>query len=489
MFKIIHGAFQNLPDVQNFLKIINKLDQHKIREAQYLFDNKNNLIVTRAPGRLDVMGGIADYSGSLVLQKTIKEATFAAVQQSTKREIKIISLSNKENRTSFFKMTLDDFEKNGKPIDYDSAKIQFNKNPKAYWASYVAGAFLVLKKEKNVNFKQGAHILIHSNVPEGKGVSSSAALEVAALQGIVTAFNIKIKSKEIALLCQKVENLIAGAPCGVMDQMTSVCGTKNELMALLCQPAELKEPVKIPEDLKFWGIDSGVRHSVGGSAYSAVRVGAFMGYRILSEIAKFRVINNKEKGRVEIRDSVWNGYLANISPSLFEQNFADRIPLQISGEEFLNKYYGTTDNVTHILPDSNYAVAVPTRHPIYENFRVNLFAELIQALQTEDSLKLLGELMFQSHASYSACGLGSAETDLLVQLVRQMGIEKDIFGAKITGGGSGGTVVILGKKNGSDIVENIAKEYNSLTGIKPYIFKESSVGAEKFGYLILKKEE
>jgi len=486
MFKIVKGDFKKLPDVQNFIDIINKLHQHKIREARTLFDNKNEIFISRAPGRLDVMGGIGDYSGSLVLQKTIKEATFAAIQLTTKREIKIVSLAREKNRSLFFEMSLDDFEKNGRLINYGSAKAFFKKNHKIHWTAYVAGAFLVLKKEKDVEFKHGAHILIHSNVPEGKGVSSSAALEVAAMKAIVIAFSINISSKELASLCQKVENLVAGAPCGIMDQMTSVFGAQNELMALLCQPAELKEPVKIPEDLCFWGIDSGVRHSVGGTAYSSVRVGTFMGYRILVELVKLKITNKKEKGQVEIHDTLWNGYLSNISPTIFEQKFANSIPLQITGEEFLNKYFGTTDRVTQILPDQDYDVRVPTRHPIYENFRVKLFAELMRRSGTEWNLELLGELMFQSHAAYSACGLGSKETDLLVHLVRQMGIGNNIFGAKITGGGSGGTVVILAKKSAFNIIEKIAEEYKSQTGIEPYVFRDSSVGAGEFGHLILK---
>jgi galactokinase len=489
MFKMIRGDSKSQIDVQNFVDIINRLDQHKIREARTLFDNKEKIVITRAPGRLDVMGGFADYSGALVLQKTIKEATLAAVQKRSDGKIKILSLSKEENRTSFFEMFLDDFEKNGKAISYDSAKAFFKNNQATHWAAYVAGVFLVLKKEKNIKFKQGAHILIHSNVPEGKGVSSSAALEVATMKAIVTAFSINISPKELALLCQKVENLIAGAPCGIMDQMTSVLGTQNELMALLCQPAELKEPVPIPEDLFFWGIDSGVRHSIGGTAYGSVRVGTFMGYRILAELAKFRITNKKEKGQVEIHDTLWNGYLSNISPSEFEQNYSNRIPLQMSGEEFLTKYRGTTDRVTHILPNQIYNVRVATFHPVYENFRVNLFAELIEAPKTEHSLKLLGELMFQSHVAYSACGLGSDETDLLVKLARKIGIGKGLIGAKITGGGSGGSVALLGKKNAYELVENIAAEYKSLTGNEPYVFRDSSIGAEKFGYLILKKEE
>ena len=224
------------------------------------------------------MGGIADYSGSLVLQLPVKEATFAAVQPALDNSIKIISLADKElNRKSYFKMRMEDFFINNKPIDYKTAQQFFSKNESTKWTSYVAGVFLVLIKEKNIDFKQGANILIYSNVPESKGVSSSAALEVASMTAVCRIFDIDIDSAELAMLCQKVENLVVGAPCGIMDQMTSVLGKDSELMALLCQPAELRPFVQIPDEIKFWGIDSGIRHSVSGSDYTSVRIGAFMG--------------------------------------------------------------------------------------------------------------------------------------------------------------------------------------------------------------------
>ena len=68
----------------------------------------------------------------------------------------------------------------------------------------------------------------------------------------------------------------------------------------------------------------------------------------------------------------------------------------------------------------------------------------------------MGELMFASHASYSACGLGSDGTDLLVELVRQVGRAGGLFGAKITGGGSGGTVAILGRADAAQAVTEIS---------------------------------
>jgi L-arabinokinase len=93
----------------------------------------------------------------------------------------------------------------------------------------------------------------------------------------------------------------------------------------------------------------------------------------------------------------------------------------------------------------------------------------------------MGELMFGSHASYSACGLGSDGTDLLVQLVRDVGPASGLFGAKITGGGSGGTVAILGRADAGLAVVEVAGQYQEQTGRVPYIFADSSPGACHFG--------
>jgi L-arabinokinase len=384
-------------------------------------------------------------------------------------------------------MSLADLERAGKPVDYETARAYFRRDPARHWAAYVAGSFLVLMRERDIRFQEGARILISSRVPAGKGVSSSAALEVAAMQAICVAFAIHIEPRELALLCQKVENLVVGAPCGVMDQMTAVCGEANRLLALRCQPAELVEMIDVPDDVGFWGIDSGVRHSVAGADYGSVRTGAFIGYRIIAELAGL-VWNETSTGELcQIDDPRWGGYLANITPSEFERSFAARLPEQINGAEFLSRYKGTTDPVTSIEPERNYPVRVPTAHPIYEHERVRNYAQLLAGDAGEQRLRLLGELMYQSHESYSACGLGSAGTDLLVKLVREAGPGQGLYGAKITGGGSGGTVAVLGHRNAGPAIARLAERYEHETGHRPYIFAGSSDGSAAFGYLKLKK--
>lgn len=472
MSKTLEESKHKLPDVASFIETV------KLSEE---FSAKSEIYITRAPGRLDVMGGIADYSGSLVLEMPIAEAALVALQPRDERRLRIKSLGAEENnRTHIFEMPLDEFTKNGAPLAYAEAEAKFKSDPANHWAAYVAGAFLVVMRELNYEFTRGATILIDSKVPEGKGVSSSAAIEVAVMSAVAAAFKLEIDARELAILCQKLENLVVGAPCGIMDQMSSACGAENQLLSMICQPAELKETIRIPENLAVWGIDSGIRHSVGAGDYGSVRTGAFMGYRIIAELAGLRVEPAEIDGVAAIADGRWNGYLANISPEEFEREFAAQLPQSISGATFLEKYQGISDTVARISPEKTYAVYAPTAHPVYENFRVHKFVELLDKPFSEAVSNQLGNLMYESHKSYTACGLGADGTDLLVELVRQ---SNNLYGAKITGGGSGGTVAVLGRRGADADIKKIAEDYALKTGYQPYIFSGSSTGAATFGCL------
>ena len=383
-----------------------------------------------------------------------------------------------------FTLPLADLEQDGHPIEYAAAHRYFQRGSIPPGAAYILGAFLVLMRERGVNFGYGVRILISSDVPEGKGVSSSAAVEVTVMQAVAAAYDLELTPRELAPLCQWVENLVVGAPCGVMDQMTSVTGETNRLLPLLCQSAESLPSLAVPGEIAFWGLDSGVRHSVAGDDYGSLRVGAFMGYRIIAGRAGLLVTTVADQ-LVEIEDEAWRGYLANITPDEFERRFAAALPETIGGGDFLRRYQGTPDPVTRIDPARTYRVRMPTGHPIYEHHRTGVFSEAIGGSLDETELRLLGNLMYESHASYSACGLGSDGTDLLVQLVREAGILQGLYGAKITGGGSGGTVAVLGRRDAGHAVESVAVEYERRTGHRPYIFAGSSPGSAAFGHIRL----
>ena len=426
------------------------------------FESGAALTVSRAPGRLDVMGGIADYSGSLVLQRPIAEATFAAVQRLDRPVLEIVSLGRPP-----VTIPLDALRQGGVPITYDRARWMFADGGGAvapHWVSYVAGVFLVLARERGMTLTSGARIVVASTVPEGKGVSSSAAIETASMYSVATAFGIALEPLALALLCQKSENLVAGAPCGVMDQMTCVFGQRNALLALLCQPSELQASVPVPDDVEFWGLDSGECHAVGGSDYEAVRAGAFMGRRIVAERAGASV-----------------DYLANIAPLDFERELGRDLPDEISGDEFLTRYGSTGDTVTTVERGRRYRVRAPAAHPVYERERAENFRLLLRAAPSENRRVRLGALMYESHASYAACGLGSPGTDRLVELVRAEGPAAGLYGARITGGGSGGTVAVIGRKDASAAIARVARAYGEATGYEPYVFSGSSPGVAAFG--------
>ena len=426
-----------------------------------LVEGVAELTISRAPGRLDVMGGIADYSGSLVLQRPIAEGTLAAVGRLERPVLEIFSVGRPSCT-----IPLETLAPGGAPIEYAQARKMFAA---PHWVSYVAGVVLALARECAMPLESGARIVVMSRVPEGKGVSSSAAIETAVMGAVAGAFGVRLAPRDLALLCQKAENLVAGAPCGVMDQMTCVFGTPDALLALLCQPAELQPSVPVPEDVGFWGLDSGERHAVGGSDYGAVRTGAFMGLRMLSE-------------HIEVPGR----YLANLEPGARERELLRELPEEMSGDEFIARYGGTSDTVTGVDRQRRYRVRTPTAHPVYERRRAERFRALLGEPCADDASRQarlieLGALMSESHAGYGACGLGSSGTDLLAALVRAEGPAAGLYGARITGGGSGGTVAVIGRRDASPAIDNVAEAYERRTGHRPYVFAGSSSGAAAFG--------
>lgn len=446
------------------------------------FEESQPITLARAPGRLDVMGGIADYSGSLVLELPLAAATWVAVQRCAAPTFTFFSTAVEAmSGEAFVTFPLNVLAPEGGPMPHGAARALLGADPRKAWAAHVAGAVVILHHALGRPPDAGFKCWIHSSVPLGKGLSSSAAVEVATLTALVALLGVAVDGREMALLAQRIENVIVGAPCGVMDPMTSACGARDRLLSLLCQPAEPRGQVALPPELELWGLDSGIRHQVSGADYTSVRVGAFMGYRILAEAAGLAV-RVTDPGRVVVDDGRFGGYLANVTPSAWQARFRDCVPTVLEGRSFLERYGGITDDVTRVDPARTYAVRAATEHPIYEHHRVELYASLLEGgARSDRSRALLGELMYQAHESYGACGLGSGGTDRLVQLVRDAGPGAGLYGAKITGGGSGGTVAVLARAGSGEAVRRIVEQYEQETGRRAAIFGGSSPGAIAYG--------
>ncbi len=426
------------------------------------------IVVTRAPGRLDVMGGIADYSGARVLEATIPQATYAALQRRADDQV-VVESTGPGRAAQRVAIALQAVVGTSAIADSRSVGEALADRGDA-WAAYAVGAFTVLARERGVVFDGGATIVVHSDVPQGRGLSSSASLEVAVMEAVVAAYEIDLDPIARALLCQQVENDVVGAPCGVMDQLTVELGDRDVLTVLLCQPAKVEAPLPVPAEIEFWGIDSGAAHSVSAAPYGRVRTAAFMGKRILAA----------------------NGldvpYLASITPpELAELDHV--LPELLSGGEFLERFGAIADPVSRVEPAELYPVRAATRHPVYEHERVTRFAALLRSGDSsEATLVDLGQLMLESHESYGACGLGAPETDELVELVMAAGSNAGLFGAKITGGGSGGTVAIVARRGAEEAVLAVRDRFARERGLPPpHVVRGSSPGADRFGYLELRR--
>jgi len=394
------------------------------------------------------MGGIADYSGALVLQLPLACETIVTIEARDAPRVDVTT--TRRGVPSHFGVEVELLT--GDLREPSALREWIKGRAGDLWPAYVLGVVQWCLVNRQVRLPApGSRIVVESTVPEGSGVSSSAALEVGTMRAVLGYLGQEVAPEAMATTCQWIENHVVGAPCGIMDQMTSACGRAGWLLRLRCQPAQLEGFAAVPAGYRFYGIDSGLRHAVTGAEYGAVRAAAFMGLRILSDLA----------GADAAR---WGGYLARVTPGEFAR-FEDQLPDRMPGALFLERYGDTADAVTTVAADRVYPVRRATRHPVFEQQRVERFLSLLGAPAfSADAAVEMGRLMRGSHDSYSDCGLGSAGTDRLVQLVEEAGPERGVFGARTTGGGSGGTVAILGTELAAGVVAGIASRYREETG-------------------------
>lgn len=483
MEKIHSGNPKNYPDVEHFIQLCKT-------HFGTLFNSGTPVFICRSPGRLDLMGGNDDYTGGLVFETTIREATLFAAQPRVDKRFVLHNPSVKsmgwQERIEF---TLDDFSIEGGVKPIEEVREWINRDPCQNWFATLVGNLFFLKKQHPKIISHGLNMLLDSTIPIGKGVSSSAALEVSAMKACAAAYGIVAEGVELALQTQWVENAIAQSASGVMDQYAVVMGDEDSFTPMLCQPCIPYPLVQLPEGLKIWGLDSGVRHSVAGIEYEAARAATFMGYQLICEWENLPVTYDDSGVLSRYFDPRWDGYLARLTPSVFRTRFEDRLPSTLYGTEFTRKYPVHFDPYTPIRPEVNYPVRAATRYAVEENQRVRLFFEILNQASSpiaDNTLELLGELMYGAHAGYTDCGLGATATDLIIDLVR-FEHSNDIFGAKITGGGAGGTVAILGRNTpkAEGAFKRVVRRYHDRSGIDPYVFEGSSQGADVFGILLL----
>ena len=311
-------------------------------------------------------------------------------------------------------------------FDLDAEK----ERKKGFWLNYVEGVARIL--ERTGEKLTGADLLIWSDVPSGAGLSSSAALETAVGLALSEVSGQTIDRKVLAQIGQQTEHEYVGAKVGIMDQFVSANAEAGHALLLDCRTLEYENVPLDTGEVAVVICDTNVKHDIATSGYNMRREECEQAVKILKNFLP----DIKELRDVSLED--------------FEK-YADELP------ELIRRR---------------------ARHVITENVRTLKAAE---ALRNND-LVAFGKLMWQSHESLkNDYEVSSRELDLLVEIA---GNTNGVLGARMTGGGFGGSTVNLVKREYlSEFMEKIRLEYQKLTGIEPTILiSEASEGASEITF-------
>ncbi|AVQ88885.1 galactokinase [Plesiomonas shigelloides] len=350
--------------------------------------------IVQAPGRVNLIGEHTDYNDGFVLPCAINYQTVVAAAKRDDNIVRVIS------------------------VDYGNAQDEFDLTQEIafqhdkMWANYIRGVVKCLLA-RGFQFT-GADIAVSGNVPQGAGLSSSAALEVVIGQTFKVLFNLEISQAEIALNGQQAENEFVGCNCGIMDQMISAEGSQQHAMLLDCRSLETTS-VSMPEELAVVIINSNKKRGLVDSEYNTRReqceaVAAIFGVKALRDVTLEQ----------------------------FNQKSHELDPL-------LRKR---------------------ARHVITENYRT---LDAAQALSQHD-MQRMARLMAESHASMrDDFEITVAEIDTLVAMVKEVIGERG--GVRMTGGGFGGCVVALVPHDLVASVQAVVDaNYEAQTGLKAAIY-------------------
>ncbi len=284
------------------------------------------------------------------------------------------------------------------------------------WANYPRGVFYEFYKRGHTPLPSFDGFIV-SSVPPGAGLSSSAALEMVFATIVNDLLDSKYAPRDLALMAQAAEHNFAGVPCGIMDQFSSALGRTDHFVLIDCRDATVRHVPFGNPDLSLLIADSAVKHALADGAYAKRRRSTETGLRIIGK------------------------------PSWREVTTAD-----LSAAE----------------PRMDSETLRRAHHVVSEIGRT---IDAVSALETGD-FATLGDLMYASHASLrDDFEVSCPELDALVEILAGYGRDRGVIGARMTGGGFGGSVVALCETSRiSEIAPKLACDYEARTGRSSRIF-------------------
>lgn len=383
--------------------------------------------VSRTPSVVDVMGGIGEDCGTLVLTATLSFSNFAAAWFSAGEGVRIRTaepLGEIRSESAVF---------NG--VAGGTGRV-LETCEGAVWALPTCLALSHAVSNKLVQLGEGRlEILVHSSCPPDADFGRQS-VQAAALIDVLS--KLEGKSLDRAEQARMASDAVAELT-GLSSRrtaLTALCGSNGEsLLQIQFHPQVGCERLELPEGVVIVGVRTCLMRPTTPERLRETRRCAEMGRRIIVELKRF-----------DGSGTPFGGPLAAITPTEYVEHFRDRLPTKISGSAFMGRFGGLRGANGELEPTAVYKIRSRSEHHIYENRRVHEFAAcLARARRTSDpeALKQAGELMYASHWSHSQrCGIGGVETDQFVTAVRKR-YDDGLLGAKVTAGGAGGEMVVL----------------------------------------------
>ncbi|MER6996840.1 galactokinase [Streptomyces sp. NPDC000410] len=375
--------------------------------------------VWAAPGRVNLIGEYTDVNDGFVLPLALPHTAVAAVARRTDGVLRVHS---------------GDVGQGVVELRVDALA----PGSGAGWAAYPAGVVWALR-EAGHPFT-GADLHLTSTVPTGAGLSSSAALEVVTALALAELYGLGLTHPELAVLAQRAENAYVGVPCGVMDQMASACCAEGHALHLDTRDLTRRQ---VPFDLAAHGlqllvVDTRVRHALGDGAYAERRAGCEAGARALG------VRTLREVPYAHLLDA-----LARLSGTVLSRGTTPGPP-----PEEIRRY---------------------VRHVVGDNHRVERTIALLDAGDPRG----VGPVLTEGHRSLrDDLRVSCPELDLVVQASDAAGA----LGARMTGGGFGGSAVVLVESGGGAdaVTEAVTGAFAAAGHAPPRVFPAvASAGARR----------
>jgi galactokinase len=372
------------------------LASHVASEFEKLYGRPPRWIAA-APGRVNIIGEHTDYNDGFVLPMAIEYYSVMAADRPVDGREVITLRSTLEAEEATIDLT--------RPVRPAAPK----------WGNYPRGVVAGFQ-ERGIQ-PGGLDVLLHSTVPLGSGLSSSAALEVCTGTLLEAVTGTTLDPIEKALLCQKAEHDFAGVPCGIMDQFISALGREGHLLLLDCRTRTTELVPMNDPSVALLIINTNVKHELSGGEYAerhaqCEEAARNLGVESLRDVTAVQL----ETGKSKMSETVYRR----------------------------------------------------ARHVIGEIGRTVDAAQCVR----QSDWPAVGQLMYASHAALrDDYEVSCEELDVVVEIAEAIGEQGGVYGCRMTGGGFGGCCVALVKASAvDDISKKIAADYKAKTGIAASIF-------------------